>query len=114
MIKRQHSKGHIVIPQIYKKRLDRASIIWKVRPKNFDGGHLPRTQKAAGPSVESKAKHSAWIIKCHLTDFQLSDRMFLIYLYLIEYTLPRVRCCSSSGSYQYGADLASKSWIQKQ
>ena len=35
--------------------------------KNFDGGHLTRTHKGAGHSVESKASHSAWIIKCHLT-----------------------------------------------
>ena len=52
-----------------KKRLERASIVWKVKPKNFDGGHLTRTNKAAGPSVESMASQAAWIIKCHLTDF---------------------------------------------
>ena len=28
-----------------KKRLDQAKIVWKVKPKNFDGGHLTRTHK---------------------------------------------------------------------
>ena len=44
----------------HKKEMDRASIIWKVKPKNFDDGHLTRIHKGAGHSGESKASHSSF------------------------------------------------------
>lgn len=49
-----------------KKRLNRSFI---VEAKNCSGGHLTKTQKAAGPSDQSLRNHPAWIIKCKFKDF---------------------------------------------
>ena len=37
-----------------------------MKSKNFSGGHLTRTQKAAGPSEESIRNHREWIVKYKL------------------------------------------------
>ena len=43
---------------------------WIELPKNFSGGHLSRTQNAAGPSEESMRNQSAWVVKCKCKDFR--------------------------------------------
>ena len=58
-----------------KKRLDRASTVEEMKPKNCSGGHLTRTQKAADPSEESMQNHPAWIVKCKCRIFELLGGM---------------------------------------
>ena len=72
-----------------KKRLDRASIVEKMKPKNFSGGHLTRTQKAAGPGEESTRDHPEWIVKCESRHFRATWRyvfkILLIYGFYSSY-----------------------------
>ena len=66
-----------------KKRLDRASIVWKMKPENCSSVHLTRTQKPADPSEESMRNHLIWIARCKFKDFWATWRyafnMLLIY-----------------------------------
>jgi len=72
-----------------------------MKPKNCSGGHLTRTQKAAGPLDESMPSHPAWIVKCKLKDFwaawRYAFKMQLIYGLYFSYQY-------QIGSYQYGAN----------
>ena len=61
-------------PLVSRKRLDRASIVQNMKPKNFGGGHLTRTQNAAGPSEESMRNNPVWIVKCKFRDFRATWR----------------------------------------
>ena len=54
------------VPLISKKKKKKTGSCFycsKNEPKKLSGGHLTRTQKAAGPSVESMRNHPVWIVK---------------------------------------------------
>ena len=83
-----------------------------MKPKNFSGGHLTRTQKAADPSEESMRNHPAWTVKCKFKDFRATWR----YVFNILYIYGLYSSCQYQiGSYQYSADgfknLGSKTLI---
>ena len=61
-------------PLIQKKDWIELLLFKKMKAKYFSGGHLSRTQKAAGPGEESMRNDPAWIVKCTFKDFRTTWR----------------------------------------
>ena len=80
-----------------------------MKPKNLSGGHLTRTQKAAGPSEESMRNHPAWIVKCKfIRILELVGGLYSTYFQFMGFIPP----INNNGSHQYGAD-GFKHWGSK-
>jgi len=93
-----------------KKILDRASIVWKMKPKNCSGGHLTRTQSAADPSEESMRNNPPWIVRWKFKDFRTTWR----YAFNIRFNFFFISPINNKLGPTNMAPMASKTWVLKQ
>ena len=80
-----------------------------MKPKNFSGGHLTRTQKAAGPNEESmRLQHG--LSNASLRISELLKGIYSTYFKFMVYISP----ISGKLGLTNMAPMASKTWVLKQ